>query len=338
MRIVTEDDIARALTYPALVDALADAFRGDIAVPVRHHHTIPQRGAPTPGAQARTAKRAAAPAADATLLLMPAWTGTGEGTAERFLGCKIVTVFPGNAAAGLSAVQGTYMLMSGETGLPLAVMDGRTLTQWRTACASALAARYLAREDARHLVMVGAGSLAPHLVRAHSAVRPIRRVTLWNRTRGHAVQLAFGLAVTGVETEVTDDLEAAVREGDIVSCATLSTEPLIKGKWLKKGAHLDLVGGFTPKMREADDEAIARARVFVDTLAGATKEAGDIVQPLKRKVLAKDDIQGDLFDLCRSTVKGRRRAGDITLFKSVGTAIEDLAAAMLVWRTVRGEP
>jgi alanine dehydrogenase len=316
MRIIGADEIDRALTYPALVDALAAAFRADIKVPVRHHHTIAARERP--------------PGAAATLLLMPAWTEAGD----RFLGCKMVTVFPDNAKAGQPSVYGNYFLMSGETGEPLAIMDGRTLTAWRTAAASALAARYLAREDAAHLVMVGAGTLAPHLIRAHASVRPIRRVTLWNRTHGRAVSLAFGLSVTGIETEVADDLEAAMREADIVSCATLASEPLIRGAWLRKGTHVDLVGGFTPKMREADDAAVKRARVYVDTRAGATKEAGDIVQPLKRGVIKGADIRGDLIELCRQKAKGRTSAAQITLFKSVGTAIEDLAAAMLVWRGV----
>jgi ornithine cyclodeaminase len=315
VRIVTSDDIARALTYPALIDALAEAFRGETVAPPRHHHTIVQSGA------------------DATVLLMPAWTQS----VARFVGCKVVTVFPDNATRGLPSLYGSYLLLSGETGEPLAVIDGRELTAWRTAAASALAARYLAREDAAHLVMVGAGALAPHLVRAHMSVRPIMKVTLWNRTRGRAVQAAFGLAVTGTQVDVADDLEAAVRQADIVSCATLSAKPLIHGRWLKKGTHIDLVGGFTPQMREADDDAIRRARVYVDTRAGACKEAGDIVQPLRRRLLAKDDIQGDLFDLCRGKTKGRRRKDEITLFKSVGTAVEDLAAAMLVWDRCQSE-
>jgi ornithine cyclodeaminase/alanine dehydrogenase-like protein (mu-crystallin family) len=219
----------------------------------------------------------------------------------------------------------------------LAIMDGRALTAWRTGAASALAARYLARADAAHLVMIGAGALAPHLVRAHAAVRPITRVTLWNRTRGKAVALAFGLAVSGIEVTVTDDLEGAVRDADIVSCATLSSEPLIRGTWLRRGTHVDLVGGFTPKMREADDQAVKRARLYVDTRAGAGKEAGDIVIPLKRGVIAQADIRGDLFDLCRGKVKGRTSATQITLFKSVGTAIEDLAAAILIWTSLPGD-
>lgn len=283
MRIVTGDDIANVLTYGALVDALAEAFRADVAVPVRHHHTIPQSGA------------------DATLLLMPAWTES----AERFLGCKIVTVFPDNAKQDRPSLYGQYLLMSGDTGEPLALIEGRTLTAWRTAAASALASRFLSREDSSHLVMIGAGVLAPHLVRAHASVRSLKRVTVWNRTKSKAISMAFGLAVTGIETEVTDDLEEAVRAADIVSCATLSTRPLIKGAWLKKGVHVDLVGGFTPKMREADDDAVKRARIYVDTRAGATKEAGDIVVPLKKAVIARSSIRGDLFELCR----GEPRAG-----------------------------
>src|SRR4029078_19463 len=229
---------------------------------------------------------------------------------------------------------GSYILMSGETGEPLAIIDGTSLTRWRTACASALAASYLAREDASHLVMVGAGALAPHLVRAHAAVRPIKRVTIWNRTRGNAVKAAFAIALGGIEPEIAEDLEAAVREADIVSCATLATTPLVRGKWLRQGAHLDLVGGFTPRMREADDDAVKRARVYVDTRAGATKEAGDITQPLKKGVLKKNGLRGDLFELTRGKTKGRTKATEITLFKSVVPALEDLVAAMLVWRSL----
>jgi ornithine cyclodeaminase len=312
MRIVTAQEIGKALNYPALIAALEQAFRDDIAVPVRHHHTLSR------------------PGADATLLLMPAWSETGA----RFLGCKIVTVFPENAARGQPSVYGSYLLLSGETGEPLAVMEGSELTARRTAAASALAARYLAREDAEHLVMIGAGTLAPHLVRAHAAVRPIRRVTLWNRTPDRAAALAEQLAANGLDVRIARTRADAIREADIVCCATLSSEPLVEGSWLKAGAHVDLVGSFTPAMREADDEVLRRARVYVDTRAGACREAGDIVDPIARGVMTEADIQGDLFDLCRGTATGRRTPDEITLFKSVGTAIEDLAAAMLAWRGI----
>jgi ornithine cyclodeaminase len=314
VRIVTADDLNRVLSFGALIDALQEAFRGDIVAPDKLAYFIPQPSG-----------------SEAKVLLMPAWTTSGE----RFIGHKLVNVFPDNAKLGKPAVHGSYVLMSGDTGETLALIDGTALTLWRTAATSALAARYLARENSSHLVMVGAGALSPYLVRAHSAVRPIRRVTLWNRTRSRAVATAFALHATGMEPSIADDLEAAVRTADIVSCATLAGEPLVRGEWLKKGSHLDLVGAFTPKTREADDAAVRRARVYVDSKASAPKGSGDIAIPLKKRVLTLKSIQGDLYELCRGKVRGRRRQDEVTLFKSTGLALEDLAAALLVWRNLQ---
>jgi ornithine cyclodeaminase len=314
MRIVTAGDIDRVLRYDALTDALAEAFRSDIAAPDKIAHFIPQ---PSGG--------------EAKVMLMPAWTNSGE----RFIGCKLVNLFPDNARRNKPAVLGSYVLMSGDTGETLAVMDGAALTAWRTACASALAARYLARDDASHLVMIGAGALAPHLIRAHRSVRPITRVTLWNRTHARAISTAFALTMAGIEPVIADDLEEAVREADIVSCATLSPVPLIRGAWLKKGAHVDLVGAFSLKTREADDAAVRRARVYVDSRATAPKGSGDIAIPLRKKALTLKGIQGDLFELCRGKKKGRKRNDEITLFKSTGLALEDLAAAVMVWNGLK---
>jgi alanine dehydrogenase len=237
-------------------------------------------------------------------------------------------VFPDNASRPLPAVHGTYMLLDAATGVPAAVLDGTALTLRRTAAASALAASYLARPDSAVHLMVGTGALAPHLIAAHAAMRPIRETLLWGRDPGKAAAVAARLAATGVVAAPVADLAAAAGVADIVTCATLAREPLIRGAWLKPGAHLDLVGGYTPEMREADDDAVARARVYVDTTA-ALQEAGDIVQPLRSGALADDRIAGDLFDLCRGQQPGRRDAAEITLFKSVGTALEDLAAARL---------
>ena len=267
------------------------------------------------------------------LLLMPAWTR--DGSDHGFLGVKVVNVFPGNAARGLPSVQGAYLLMRGDTGEPLAVIDGKALTLWRTAAASALAASYLAREDSRRLVMVGAGALAPFLINAHASVRPIAEVSIWNHNAARAEALAEELSGGDFSVRATSDLKAAVRLADIVSCATLSSDPLVWGAWLKPGAHVDLVGAFTPKMRESDDEAVRRARVYVDTRAGALKEAGDIVQPLAARVIEESDIVGDLADLCRNKVGGRASVDEITLFKSVGTALEDLAAAALAYANAK---
>jgi ornithine cyclodeaminase len=307
MRSVTSEEVKAALDFPSLVEALREGFRRDVAAPVRHHHTIPRTDEP-----------------DATLLLMPAWQS------GRHVGIKIVTVTPGNAARSLPAVMGIYLLNDWQTGAPLALIDGPMLTLRRTAAASALGASYLAREDAGRLLMVGTGALAPHLIEAHAAVRPIRRVQVWGRTPAKAGAVADAVRRDGLEVEVAEDLEAAARGADVISCATLSREPLIRGDWLQPGVHVDLVGAFTPEMREADDEAIRRARVFVDTRAGATKEGGDIVQPLKSGALKETDIAADLFALTRGERPGRGGAAEITLFKSVGTALEDLAAAQLV--------
>jgi ornithine cyclodeaminase/alanine dehydrogenase-like protein (mu-crystallin family) len=316
MQIVSADDLARIFTFPRLIEALRQAFQSPIAVPPRHHHVIERPGEPA-----------------ATLLLMPAWTEPGG--AESYLGVKIVSVYPGNAARSLPSILGTYLLLNGATGAPLAAIDGQALTLWRTAAASALAASYLARKDATRLLMVGAGALAPYLIRAHASVRPIADVQVWNRHADRAEQVAAAFAGASYTARATSDLEAAVRNADIVSCATLSSEPLVRGAWLKPGAHLDLVGGFTPKMRESDDDATRRSRVYVDTRAGALKEAGDIVQPLASGIVSESDIAGDLFDLCRDKVRGRQSADEITLFKSVGTALEDLAAARLAYEGVR---
>jgi ornithine cyclodeaminase len=304
------------LAYPGLVDILEAAFRKGAIAPLRHHHAIALDGRP-----------------EATLLLMPAWETSAPGAhgAGRYLGVKSVTVFPDNAARGKPAVFGTYLLLSAETGETLAVMDATRLTAWRTGAASALASRYLSRPDAARLAMVGAGALAPKLIRAHASVRPIREVAIWNRSPDRARALVSALAATGLAISVADDLEAAVRQADIVSTATLSPEPLIRGAWLAPGTHVDCVGAYRPNMREADDEVVRRARIFVDTRAGALSEAGDILQPLQAGVIGKDAILGDLFDLTRGSVSGRATPEEITFFKSVGAAIEDLAAAIAVF-------
>ena len=314
MRTIDAATIDRVLTRADMVAALRAGFREDVVTPVRHHHPMVRAGEP-----------------DAMLLLMPAWTDTAASiAAEAVTGVKLVSVVPGNAGRGLPSVIGTYVLMSGVTGEPLAVLDGTRLTLWRTAAASALAADFLARADAAHLVMVGAGALAEHLIEAHTAIRPIRRVSIWNRSFDKATALSATFAGRGFEVVAIADLDAALATADVVSAATMSATPLVHGAALRPGTHVDLVGGYTPAMREADDTAIARARVYVDTRAGALKEAGDLTQPIAAGVLKPEDVAGDLADLCRGRVAGRSSPDEITLFKSVGTALEDLVAARLV--------
>lgn len=256
---------------------------------------------------------------------MPAWQS------GRQIGVKIATVFPSNAEQGLPAVMGAYLLLDGKTGTPKALIDGPMLTLKRTAAASALASSYLSRTDSERLLMVGTGALAPYLVMAHASVRPICNVLIWGRNPDKAAKLAESLNRRDFRVEATSDLSAAAEGAHVISCATLSQEPLIQGAWLRPGQHLDLVGGFRPDMREADDAAIRRARVFVDTREGATREAGDVIQPLETGALDAEDIAGDLFDMTRGERAGRRYYDQITLFKSVGTALEDLAAAELAF-------
>jgi ornithine cyclodeaminase/alanine dehydrogenase-like protein (mu-crystallin family) len=222
------------------------------------------------------------------------------------------------------------VLMNGQTGATLAILDGARLTLWRTAGASALAARYLAAPEAQTHLMVGAGALAPFLIEAHRAMRPIRRHLLWNKSRARAQILAQQMAKKGIEVEIIADLETACRMADVISTATLSVEPLVRGAWLKPGTHLDLVGAFRPDMRETDDECVLRSRLFVDTRAGALSEGGDLVQPMAAGIIGKAAVEADFFDLARGTIAIERSRNDITLFKSTGTAIEDLAIAALI--------
>ncbi|MBX9587660.1 MAG: ornithine cyclodeaminase family protein [Hyphomonadaceae bacterium] len=316
MRFFDGAAVDAALGYPALVDILQAAFIQGAIAPPRHHHGVALDGRP-----------------EATLLLMPAWQAraAGSGFAGRFMGVKTVTVFPDNDTRGKPAVFGAYVLLSAETGETLAVMDATRLTAWRTAAASALASRSLSRPDSARLLMVGAGALAPFLIRAHASVRPIREIVVWNRSPQRARALVAMLAPFGLTARIVDDLARAAGEADIISTATLSSEPLIRGAWLKPGVHVDCVGAFKPGMRETDDDVVRQARIFVDTRAGAFAEAGDILQPLQSGAIGRDAVLGDLFDLARGTVAGRGSAGEITLFKSVGAAIEDLAAAVAVY-------
>jgi ornithine cyclodeaminase len=307
MRVFDADSVARCLPYDQLIEAIEEAFRTGETVPQRSHYSVEVHNG-TSG----------------SLLLMPAWTSGGS------LGVKIVTVFPDNELHGLAAVRASYVLMDANTGVPRGMLDGTELTLRRTACASALASRYLSRPDSHTLLMVGTGKLAPHMILAHAMVRPISRVLLWGRRADAARALADEMRDAASDVAAVDNLEDAVRQADIISCATLAREPLLHGDWLQAGQHVDLVGSFTPEMREADTETVLRAELFVDTHAGATTEAGEIVQAIRTGKLAAADIRADLAALVRGTHAGRTSPAAITLFKSVGTALEDLAAARLV--------
>lgn len=316
MEFISPQQVDSLLDYHGLSKALVEAFSGGVRAPTRHHHTI-ERPDDT----------------DSAMLLMPAWTDFEQRSHSNdgFIGVKIATVSPDNNDSGQPAVMATYLLAEGKTGKPLALIDGQALTLWRTATASALAGRYLAPAGATTMAMIGAGKLAPHLIRAHAAMHPIKTAYVWNRNLDHAMQLAARLADEEFETIAIEDREAAIARADIVSAATITTDPLIEGRWLKPGTHIDLVGAFSPGMRESDDEAVLRSSLFVDTFDGALKEGGDLVQPIEAGLISRSDIKADLAMLCRGDHCGRSRNDEITLFKSTGAALEDFAAGCLVW-------
>ena len=307
-KIINANTVLEATPMEVLVDVIDHAFAHPPVAPERHHHTMEvHENEP-----------------DATLLLMPAWRP------GKHVGIKIATVFPGANAMGLPAVQAVYILSHGESGQLLAIIDGSMLTARRTAAASAVASRYLAKEDAETLLMVGTGAQAPHLIEAHSCVRPIRKVLVWGRQTEKAKNLIERVKKDNIEYEVAPDLETAAKMADIISSATLSEQPLILGAWLKPGVHVDLVGSFKPHMRETDNEAIQIARVFVDTRAGALSEAGDLIQPIAANQFSEESVVAELSELCSGKCEGRTSSDEITLFKSVGASIEDLAAAEML--------
>ncbi len=305
MRVVDAGETERALSFATLIPALREMFVGGCVVPPRHQHRI-----------------ALDPEPNATLLLMPAWKSHDA------LGVKIINVFPGNNKKGLPSLYSLYCLFDAEHGTPIALLDGNVITARRTAAVSALAASYLARSDAASLLVVGAGRIASLLPEAYREVRAIHRVTVWNPTPAAAQALVDRLRALDFDASVAPDLEAAVRAADIVTCATLTTRPLVLGGWLHPGVHLDLIGSFTPEMRETDDAAIRRASVFVDTET-ALAESGDLLQPLQSGAFVAGRLAGTLSDLCAGRHPGRKHPQELTLFKAVGTAMSDLAAAMV---------
>ncbi|MDQ0014202.1 ornithine cyclodeaminase [Variovorax boronicumulans] len=296
------------LGFEKLVPALRAAFAAEAQVPPRHVHSIETAGADK-----------------GTVLIMPAWSDAG------FLGIKTINIFPGNSARGLPGLHATYVLYDARTGVPLAMMDGNEITARRTAAASALGASFLARGDARRLLVLGTGRIARMLLAAHASVRPIDEVVMWNHRPEGAEALAAQLRAEGWNAQATVDLEAAVRNADIVSCATLATAPLVRGEWLAPGSHLDLIGSFTPAMREADAQCFAGARTFIDTNE-ALQKSGDLLDAIAAGTLRAQAVQGTLADLCRGERAGRGSDAERTVFKAVGSALEDLAAATLVWQ------
>ena len=305
---LSAEDIRALAPLPRLIECLREAFRTACVAPVRQVVNVPGG------------------VGNRQFLSMPAFSSSGAAAV------KLVTYFPDNPGHGLPTIQAAIVVFS-ETGTPIALLDGTIVTQLRTGAASALASTYLSRADSAHLIIIGTGALAPFMAAAHCAVRPITRISVWGRRPERATATAAAvrsLVDNAIEVLVPKSIDNAVATADIVCCATTSATPVLAGKWLRSGTFVDLVGGFSPSKREADDDVVERSRIFVDTFEGALAEAGDLLDPLARGIIDRKRIVGELADLVCGRVAGRVNGDEIILFKSVGTAIEDLAASQLV--------
>ncbi|SPU49814.1 ornithine cyclodeaminase family protein [Bordetella trematum] len=308
MKFIDTENTRRALAFERLIPALKEMFVAGCEVPLRHTHTLHPPGAPSPR----------------TVLIMPAWQP------DRYLGIKTVNIFPENGQRGLPGLYSTYLLYDGASGEPLAQIDGNEITSRRTAAASALAASYLAPEAASRLLVLGCGRVGSLIPEAYRVVRPIEYVSVWDRNPQAAHAMAERVRRQGMRAEVVGDLARAAGQADIVSCATLASSPVLQGAWLAPHAHLDLIGSFTPQMREADDACFAGARLYVDTQE-ALQKSGELLGPMSRGIFRAEDVAGDLAGLASGRVGGRQPGEGRTVFKAVGTALEDLASAILVY-------
>lgn len=308
MKIIEAEQVDRALDFPTLIDALAAGFGQDFGMPPRQVFRL----APD------------TPSHDGFALL-PAWN-------ESLIGVKMFTYFPDNEAAGYPSLHSKIMLFGRAHGEPLALVDGTSVTYWRTAAVSALAARLLARPDATRLLLLGTGRLALPLVAAHLAVRDIRQVCLWGRDSAKVALLRARLQARhpAVAFVVAADLAASAAASDIIVSATGSATPLLRGEWISPGCHIDLLGNHSPDRRECDTALIAGSEVYVDSRDNVLREAGELLIPIAEGAFSASAIRGELKDLCRSGAPGRRAAGQVTVFKSVGTALSDLITAELV--------
>jgi len=314
--LIDDNFINKNTNFPELISEIKNAFiTSTIEVPQRHHHDFSN-----PKEQV-----------DSTLLLMPAWNPGKEA------GVKIVTVSPNNGNYNLPSIQGTYIYLDAHKGMVKAILAAKALTAKRTAAASALASSFLAKQNSSSLLMIGTGALSKNLILAHASVRPIKRVYIWGRNLSKAQTVCDELSNEEFSISAIETIEEKLSEVDIISCATLSKTPLVLGKYLKEGQHIDLVGAYKKNMRESDDEAIQKSQIYVDTLQGGIKESGDIVTPLQQGIISKKDIKADLFELCSGKKRGRQNEKEITYFKSVGHALEDLAAATYYYKKYKNE-
>jgi alanine dehydrogenase len=284
-------------------DALASLARGEVILPLRPVLKIPD--------------------SRNVFALMPAYS-----SALRAIGTKLITVYPENHGTAFDSHQGAVLLFDGANGSLLAVMEASSITAIRTAAVSGVATRLLARQDAGVLAILGAGTQGRSHVDAMLAVRAFRRVLIWSRNTDHARALAQDAARRhDVEIDVATDAAAAVRSADVVCTVTASREPVLFGEWLDRGTHVNAVGASLPTARELDTEAVRRSRVFVDRRESALNEAGDLLIPMGEEAIGREHVIAEIGELLIGAAEGRRDLDEITLFKSLGLAVEDLACA-----------
>lgn len=305
--------IEALFSYKEFIPLLGEYFTKDIKSPARPHYPIENNhGDPN------------------MLLLMPAWQ------VDNFIGIKIITVFKDNGTKGLNTINGTYLLIDGKTGQPISTFDATSITSKRTAATSALAASYLAKPESKTHTMLGTGQLCNELILAYTSIFPIEKINIWGRNLGKATTKVEQLKSLNIHAKVVEDKPKILADSDIISAATYSKTPIVEGEFISPGTHVDLVGSYLPDYREADDEVIKKARLFIDTSA-ALHETGDLIIPINQGVIEESDISGTLIELCKGQIPGRKDKREITFFKSVGYALEDLAIAIYLYKKHKDE-
>ena len=313
MKTIGPEEVHAALSYPALVDALQETFSGEFNMPPRNVFLLDEQSG-----------------SHDAFAVLPSWN-------TDLIGVKAFTYFPGNSEP-YKSLYSKILLFDRAHGEPLALVDGTTVTFWRTAGISGLATRLLARKDAENLLLLGTGNLAKYIIRANASVRPLKRVSVWGRTPSNAAQIVDEMSseLEGVEVTVATDLEKSCRQADIIVSATASHEPLVMGDWVTEGTHTDFIGNHHADKRECDTSLVLKSKVYADSYANCFKEAGEILVPISEGVFQKDDVVADLSEMCNGSGPLRQNDDDITLFKSIGMGISDLVGAGLAYKVSTG--
>ncbi|MFT4547098.1 MAG: 1-pyrroline-2-carboxylate reductase [NAD(P)H] [Pseudoalteromonas tetraodonis] len=316
MKIITADEVHAALSYPALVDALQEAFAGEFSMPPRHVYPLDDQTDNT----------------DAFAVL-PSWN-------NELIGVKAFTYFPDNPAPDYKSLYSKILLFDRAHGEPLALVDGTSVTFWRTAGVSGLATRLLSREDSATLLVLGTGNLCSYTIHANLSVRPIKRVLIWGRslTKAKAIVSELSAELPEVQFEAVTDVEGACAQADIIVAITGSPEPVLFGDWVKPGTHCDLIGNHHATKRECDTALMVKSKVYADSRVNAFKEAGEILVPISEGAFSEQDIVAELTEMCAGSATLRESDEEITVFKSIGMAMSDLVGAGLAYkRLVQGE-